>query len=89
MQTANTKLFAALIIVVALAAGYLYYSQVVGPNELPLAAPQASGRDDLSSLKNLKIDFSIFDNPAYKALTVYGQIPVSPGITGKKDVFAP
>jgi len=89
MQTANTKLFAALIIVVGLAAGYVYYSQVVVLNEVPIAAPVSAGRNDLSTYKNLKIDFSIFDNAAYKALAVFGQIPVSPGVTGKKDVFAP
>ena len=89
MASANTKLFIALIIVVALAAGYIYYSQVIVPSETPVPASVSTGHNDLSGYKNLHIDFSIFDNPAYKALIVFGQVPVSPGVTGKKDVFAP
>jgi len=89
MQTANTKLFTSLIILVGIVAGYIYYSQFLALNEAPLPPAAGSGRDGLSDFKNLKINFSIFDNPAYKALMVFGQVPVSPGVTGKKDVFAP
>jgi len=89
MQTANTKLYASLILVAGLAAGYLYYSQIIVPNEVPIDPPFSAGKNDLASFKNLKIDFSIFDNAAYKALAIFGQVPVSPGVTGKKDVFAP
>jgi len=89
MQSANTKLFIALIIVLGLAGGYLYYSQVIVVNEAPIAAPATGGRTSLSTYKDLHIDFSTFDDPTYKALVVFGQVPVSPGVTGKKDVFAP
>ena len=88
MRTANTKLFSALIIILGLAVGYIYYSNWIVPNQIPIEPPVTS-RNDLSSLKDLSIDFSVFDNPAYKALAVFGQVPVSPGVTGKKDVFAP
>jgi hypothetical protein len=89
MQNTNTKLFTALIIVIGLAAGYVYYSQVIVLNEIAVPPPAINSRDDLSGYKNLRIDFSIFDNAAYKALAIFGQVPVSPGVTGKKDVFAP
>jgi hypothetical protein len=89
MQTSNTKLFSALIVLLGLAAGYVFYSQVIVLNEAPIASPASTGRNDLSNFKNLHIDFSVFDNAAYKALAVYGQVPVSPGVTGKKDIFAP
>jgi len=45
--------------------------------------------DNLKIFENLKIDFSILDNNKYKALQIFGESPVSPGVTGKKDLFAP
>jgi hypothetical protein len=88
MQSANTKLFTALIVILGLAIGYVCYSQLVAPQEEPVTAVTTS-RNDLSSLKDMNLDFKKFDNAAYKALVIHGEVPVSPGATGKKDVFAP
>jgi len=85
----QTTLIVALIIVVGFAVGYFYYSQWAVPARVALEPPPVAGGDDLKIFENLKIDFSILYNNKYKALEVFGESPVNPGITGKKDLFAP
>lgn len=82
-------LIATLIIIVGFAAGYFYYSQWVVPSVSPIEPPMTGARDDLKAFENLRIDFSILDNNKYKALQIFGESPVNPGVTGKKDLFAP
>ena len=88
-QNNQTTLIIALIIVLGFAVGYFYYSQWVVPARVLVEPPPIAGRDDLKTFENLKIDFSILDNKRYKALEIFGESPVNPGITGKKDIFAP
>ena len=90
-QQSNNQsiLIVALIIVLGFAVGYFYYSQWAIPAMVPVEPPPVAGKDDLKKFENLKIDFSILDNKKYKALEVFGESPVNPGITGKKDLFAP
>lgn len=85
----QTTLIVALILVLGFAVGYFYYSQWVIPAQVPIEPPSITGRDDLKMFENLKIDFSILDNNKYKVLEVFGESPVNPGVTGKKDIFAP
>lgn len=85
----QTTLIVALIIVLGFAAGYFYYSQWAVPARVPVEPPPVAEKDDLKTFENLKIDFSILDNKKYKGLEVFGESPVNPGITGKKDIFAP
>jgi len=88
-QNNQTTLITSLIIVIGFAAGYFYYSQWTVPARVPIELPLVAGRDDLKKFENLKIDFSILDNKKYKALEIFGESPVNPGVTGKKDLFAP
>ncbi len=85
----QTTLIAALIIVLGFAIGYFYYSQWAVPAMVPIEPPPVAGRGDLKMFENLKIDFSLLDNKKYKALEIFGESPVNPGVTGKKDLFAP
>ena len=86
MQSQN-KLFIFLIIVVCLAAGYLYYYMTdVGTEIPPIPIP---ANDNLKSFENIDINFSVLDSTKYKALQIFGEFPVNPGATGKKDIFAP
>ncbi|MBX4189997.1 hypothetical protein KW791_01745 [Candidatus Parcubacteria bacterium] len=87
MNSANTKLYTLLIVIAGLALGYLYYSNVT--EEITIPAAPISNADNLKSFQNMVIDFSILDNPTYRALGINGEIPVNPGITGKRDIFAP
>ena len=51
-------------------------------------APIAA-KDDLAMFENLTIDFSILDDTRFRSLRVFGESPVRPGVTGKRDIFAP
>lgn len=85
----QTTLVIALIIILGFAIGYFYYSQWAVPARVSVEPLLVTGRDDLKMFENLKIDFSILDNKKYKTLEVFGESPVNPGVTGKKDIFAP
>lgn len=85
----SSKLYIALIVLVGLVGGYVVYSQWVQPMETPIPPPAVSTQDSAATLKNIKIDFKVLDDPAYKALITSGESPVNPGATGKKDLFAP
>ena len=90
-QQSNNQslLIISLIIVLGFALGYFYYSGWAVPARVPVEPPPVTGKNDLKSFENLKIDFSILDNQKYKALEIFGESPVNPGTTGKKDLFAP
>ena len=87
-QPANRSIMM-LIVVVAFAIGYLFYSQSIQPAQLPINPSPLSARDDLAKFKDLTIDFSILDDSRFKSLRVFGESPVRPGVTGKRDLFAP
>lgn len=78
-----------LALVVAFAIGYLYYSQSIQPAQPPIGSLPISARDDLSEFKDIAIDFSILDDSRFKLLRAFGESPVKPGVTGKRDLFAP
>ncbi len=85
----QSLLIISLIIVLGFALGYFYYSGWAVPARVPIEPSPVSEKDNLKMFEHLKIDFSILDNRKYKALEVFGESPVNPGITGKKDLFAP
>ena len=88
-QQSYNKSIALLILVVAFAFGYLYYSQSIVPAQLPIDPIPLSAKDDLVVFKDITIDFSILDVTRFKSLKVFGESPVRPGVTGKRDIFAP
>jgi hypothetical protein len=66
--------------------GYLYTMQF----DAAAAVPVLDNRFQISSLKNLesaRIDTSIFSSEQYKALRVFGSLPVVPGTGGKDNPF--
>lgn len=84
----SKTLIAYLIILTGLVGGYFYYSYS-GAGEVVVPAVPQMGKDDLSRFKDFKIDFSILDSSAYNLLKVYGELPVSIGTPGKRNIFAP
>lgn len=78
-----------LILVAAFALGYLYYSQSIRPAQLPIEPPPMGARDDLNVFKDFSIDFSTLEDSKFKSLKTFGESPVKPGVTGKRDIFAP
>ena len=85
----SPKLYILLIILIGLVGGYVVYSQWIKPNEATIPAPKIDKQDSLEKFKDLKVDFKILDESVYKSLITSGESPVNPGITGKKDLFAP
>ncbi len=85
----TTLLYCSLLVVVALLGGYVYYTQVIKGTEIVAPPLPVSQQDDLKSFQNLNIDLTVLDNPIYRSLNTFGEVPVSPGVTGKKDIFAP
>ena len=74
------------IMVFGFVMGYLYNLQTVPAD----AVPVLDNRFELTSLKNLqgaKIDQSVFTSEQYKALRVFGSLPVQPGSDGKDNPF--
>lgn len=88
-SSSSPKLYITLIVLIGLVGGYIVYSQWIAPTEALIPPTPISSQDTLTTFKNLKIDFSVLDNPGYKSLITSGESPVNPGITGKKDLFAP
>lgn len=85
----SSKLYVLLIVFIGVIGGYIAYSQWIKPAEALIPAPAITNQDSLTALKNLKIDFKALDDAAYKSLITSGESPVNPGVTGKKDIFAP
>lgn len=85
---AQNKLLLYLIIIVGLAGGYLYHSQVSTGYEVPPPAFQVSGKDDLAQFKDFKIDTTLFSNASYTTLQIFGELPVSPGNPGRSSLFS-
>lgn len=89
---AKSKQSPAILIAIAIAGllgGYFYYSQVLKESIPPVRLPAISAGDTLAKFKDLKFDFSIFDDARFKSLKIFGESPVQPGASGRTDLFAP
>ena len=82
----QTKIMLGFIIFIGAAAGYLYYSQT---SEIIVDTGGSPISQELENFDRIKLDFSILEDERYKSLEVYGEIPVNPGVTGRKNIFAP
>lgn len=89
LSTGPSKLYLLLIVLIGLIGGYVLYGQIIKPSEEAIAAPAVDKQDNLNSFRNMKIDFNAIKNISSKDLIVSGESPVNPGVTGKKDLFAP
>lgn len=86
-KSSTSVLIPLLLVIVGMGAGYIYYSNFM-ESIMPPELPAFVQNDSLSNLKDLNIDFKILDNARYKTLEIFGESPVSPGILGKKNIFA-
>ncbi|MDP3792110.1 MAG: hypothetical protein Q8Q89_00030 [bacterium] len=90
VQLGESKMMLVFIVVIGAIAGYLSYSgsdAPIIPDNLNSSQKRSSS---LESFADLNINFSILDNETYKALEIFGENPVDPGITGERiDPFAP
>lgn len=88
MANRQSLLILIMIVFLGLIGGYFYYSTMVVPAIEPVASAPVQ-RDDLKSFENLKIDYGILTNKKFQSLEIFGESPVNPGATGKKDIFLP
>jgi hypothetical protein len=77
------------IMILSVLAGYLFYSLTIKGTEVEIPAPSVSQDDTLLKFKDVKVDFSVFDDFRFKSLKIFGESPVQPGPTGRVDIFAP
>lgn len=80
------KVLLYVIILFGFVMGYLYNMQ----SDPAAAVPVLDNRFQLTSLKNLqgaRIDESVFSSEQYKALRVFGSLPVQAGGGGKDNPF--
>jgi len=89
LPTGPSKLYILLIILIGLIGGYVFYAQWIKPSETVIPAAAVDKQDNLNSFRNMRIDFTAIKNISSKDLIVSGEAPVNPGVTGKKDLFAP
>lgn len=82
----QSKIMLGFVIFIGFAVGYLYYSQI---SEVVVDTDAVPIDSSLEYFGNAKLDFSILQDERYKALEVYGEIPVDPGVTGRRNIFAP
>ncbi len=83
-----SKVIPIAIMVLGIIAGYFFFSLTIQGSEAGIPPPVATD-DTLSKFKDLKLDFSIFDDTGFKSLKTFGESPVQPGPTGRTDIFAP
>ena len=82
----QSKVILGFIIFMGFALGYLYYSQT---SETLVDVGGVELDSDLKYFENVKLDFSILEDDRYKVLETYGEVPVDPGVTGRRNIFAP
>jgi hypothetical protein len=88
VKQSSNNIFILLILIVAFAFGYLYYSKLIVSNQIVIS-PLPFALDDLDKFKNININFSVLENEKFKTLKIFGEFPVKPTATGKKNLFAP
>lgn len=81
----TSNIMGILIIIIGLLAGYIYYTNLIKPT-VPSAPREYT---DLLKLRQVSFDFSVVEREAFKNLKIFGESPVKPGVTGRKNIFAP
>jgi hypothetical protein len=89
MQQTTNKLIAGLIILLGLAAGYIYNIYFVESFILIPSVPSQKVNPDKLQRMISGINWNIVDSPQFKSLEKFGESPVDKGLTGKRDIFAP
>ena len=80
-----------ILIVLAVAAGVLFYFQILKPsqvNEYEISSDLQKEYSSFRIFKNLSLDFSIFNRIDFKDLRIFGEVPVKPAPSGKTDLFS-
>ena len=82
----QSSLMLYLVMILGLALGFFYNSQSDPALEIPVIST-ANQLTSLKGLENLKIDYSLFENPSFQSLRVFGELPVRTQSGGKTNLF--
>lgn len=83
----NNNFILIIIVIIGLVVGNFYYSSFISETYV---IPALNGQvDDLSGFKDISIDVSDLQKNQINSLRIFGEYPVNPGLTGKRNLFAP
>lgn len=88
-QTSTNPFILGLIIALGFIVGLMYYQQTSADEPYDIPLPVSIRDDTYIKFKDLRFDLSIFQNQNFSSLRTFGEFPVDPGFTGKRDLFAP
>lgn len=91
IRTETRSILPVILIVLAIAAGVLFYFQILKPNQINEYEISPNLQKEYSSFrvfKNLALDFSIFERIDFKDLRIFGEVPVKPSPSGKTNLFS-
>ena len=78
-----------LIVMLGLMSGYFYYNQTSSDQTYELVLPAIAQDKEFLKFKDLKFDLSLFQNEEFSRLRTFGEFPIEPGVTGKRNIFSP
>ncbi len=86
MET-NNNFIIIILIAAGIIGGYIYYTNIASE---VFINPALGGKvDDLKKLDGIGLNLSDAELARINALQIFGEYPVNPGTTGKKNIFAP
>ena len=75
-----------LIVVLGGMVGYFLYSQKVSGEISSL--PSEIQDESYLKFKDMRFDFSLFQQKQFQSLKIFGEYPIKTGVTGKQDPFS-
>lgn len=75
-----------LVLLFGVVIGYIFYGN--NSSILTLGQPERWKADNIEKLSRISLDLKKLDT-RFNELEIYGEYPVTPGVTGKVDIFAP
>jgi len=83
----NNNLVLMILIFAGIVGGYLYHTNI--SSELFINPPLNGKTGDLDDFKDISLTLSDKEITRIDSLRVFGESPVNPGLTGKRNIFAP
>lgn len=85
-QKKRQKTLVIILIAVVIIAIIVWYLGLQGGSSIEGEAPLGVSPAE-EMLKEIKLDFSVFDDPLFKSLKSHGILPVTAGETGRENPF--
>ena len=80
-----------ILVLLALAAGFVFYFQIIKPgqvNEYELLPSVQGEISKFRSFRSLELNFSVFDRADFRNLRIFGESPVKTAPGGKSNLFS-